>query len=305
MTTFPSFVESETQCLTTILDWARWGASRFNEAGLFFGHGTDNAWDEAVYLLSWSLQQPWELFDKTATARLTDSEKEAIYTVFMRRISERLPAPYLTGVAWFAGYPYKVNRDVLIPRSPIAELIAKAFEPWLSAEPQRILDLCTGSGCIGIACAHQYPNATVVLSDISPEALLIAEQNIEFHQLDERVQTRESDGFSAITEKFDLIVSNPPYVDAEDFSTMPAEFQAEPEIGLVSGADGLDFTRGILAQAGQYLTENGILVVEVGNSWPALEMAFPDVSFTWPDFENGGHGVFVLTREQVLSVTST
>lgn len=305
MTNLPSFLDSETQCLETMLDWVRWGASRFNEAGLHFGHGTENAWDEAVYLLSWSVQQPWELFEKTSAARLTVSEKEAIYTLYTRRIVERIPAPYLTGVAWFAGYPYKVNRDVLIPRSPIAELIVNEFKPWMSKDPERILDLCTGSGCIGVACAHQFQDADVVLSDISPEALSVAQQNIDFHQLNDRVTTMLSDGFSRIENRFDLIVSNPPYVDTADFSSMPVEFHAEPKIALVSGDDGLNFTRHILESSVKHLEDNGILVAEVGNSWVALEQAFPQVSFTWPDLENGGHGVFVLTKEQLLSMTST
>ena len=303
MTNIPSFRDSDAQSLHTLLDWVRWGASRFNEAGLYFGHGTDNAWDEAVYLLSWSIQQPWELFDKTSGARLTDSEKEAIYSLYTRRIQERIPAPYLTGVAWFAGYPYKVTKDVLIPRSPIAELIAKGFEPWLAEEPLSVLDLCTGSGCIGIACAHQFVEASVVLSDISPEALSVADQNIEFHKLSDQVSTLESDGFDEVKGTFDLIVSNPPYVDAEDFASMPAEFQAEPALALVSGNDGLNFTRNLLKRAAAYLNDGGILVVEVGNSWVALEQAFPGVAFTWPDLENGGHGVFVLNKEQLLSIS--
>ncbi len=304
MTNIPSFRDSDAQSLDTLLDWVRWGASRFNQAGLHFGHGTDNAWDEAVYLLSWSIQQPWELFDKTSSARLTESEKESIYSLYTRRIEERIPAPYLTGVAWFAGYPYKVTTDVLVPRSPIAELIAKGFEPWLSAEPQSVLDLCTGSGCIGIACAHQFQHAHVVLSDISTEALAVAVENIDFHQLSDQVDTLQSDGFDNVKDTFDLIVSNPPYVDSEDFASMPAEFQAEPSLALVSGDDGLSFTRNLLRRAAAYLNDGGILVAEVGNSWVALEQAFPEVAFTWPDLENGGHGVFVLTKEQLLSISS-
>lgn len=303
MTKFPEFAQSDAQELVTILDWVRWGATQFTQAGLYFGHGTDNAWDEAAVLLLWAVDQPWEMYDNIKDARLTLSEKTLVYRLYMRRIHERVPAAYLTGVAWFAELPYKVTPDVLVPRSPIAEVILNGFEPWLTHEPQNILDMCTGSGCIGLACAHQFDEASVLLSDISPKALEVAQQNIDFHGLVDRVHAIESDGFSNIPEqKFDLIVSNPPYVDAQDLASMPAEYHAEPPIGLASGDDGLDFTRGLLQQAGQWLTDNGLLVVEVGNSWVALEQAFPQLAFTWPELENGGHGVFVLTKQQLESL---
>lgn len=304
MPDFPSYTESETQALNTILDWIRWSSSRFSEAGIYFGHGTDNPWDEAIFLVSWAIHQPWDGLDRIANTQLTDSEKAKIYGLVTRRIQERIPAPYLTGVAWFGGYPFKVTQDVLVPRSPIAELIMKDFEPWLSQPPQRILDMCTGSGCIGISCAHQYPDAEVVLSDISEAALGVANQNIDFHNVGHSVSAVLSDGFEALDgQKFDLIVSNPPYVDAEDLSSMPQEFHAEPPIGLSSGDDGLDFTRKFLAKASQYLNDNGIVVVEVGNSWVALEEAYPNVAFTWPELEHGGHGVFILTKEQLAELS--
>lgn len=292
---------TDTDNLHTILDWVRWGSSRFNEHNLYFGHGTSNAWDEAKNLLLWAIHQSWDMFDTIQGAKLSHSEKLHIARLYTRRIDERIPAAYLMGVAWFAGYPYKITPDVLVPRSPIAELILKQFQPWLSQEPQSILDLCTGSGCIGIACAHEFPSAQVDLGDISAAALDVAKQNIAFHQLEDRVSAYLSDGLSAFAGKtYDLIVSNPPYVDAEDFASMPAEYRAEPTIGLVSGDDGLDFTRRLLAAAAEHLNEGGALVVEVGNSWVALEEAFPQLPFAWPEFENGGHGVFVLTREQLL-----
>jgi len=301
MNEIPEFDHSDAQELTTVLDWTRWGASQFTEAGLHFGHGTDNAWDEALVLLTWSIHQSWENFDKIQHARLTESERRRVYELYARRINERIPAAYLTGVAWFAGYPYKVNEDVLVPRSPIAELILKQFQPWLQESPVTVLDLCTGSACIGIACAHEFADAQVVVSDLSEEALVVARKNIEFHQLGERVRAIKSDGFDQLTgQKFDLIVSNPPYVDAGDIASMPKEFHAEPPIGLASGVDGLDITRRILSEASNMLTENGWLVVEVGNSWPALEAAFPNVPFVWPEFEFGGHGVFVLSRQQLV-----
>lgn len=300
MTDFPDLAQSEAQDLDTILDWIRWGSSQFTQAGLYFGHGTDNAWDEAAVLTLWAIDQSWDIYDQIKFAKLTLSEKKLVYRLFMRRIHERVPAAYLTGVAWFANLPYKITPDVLVPRSPIAELIQNAFSPWMSQEPRNILDLCTGSGCIGLACAHQFPESAVLLSDISPAALDVARQNIEFHGLTDRVHAVESDGFEQIPEQqFDLIVSNPPYVDKEDLASMPREYQAEPAIGLASGEDGLDFTRQLLKRAAKWLSPEGLLVVEVGNSWVALEQAFPQVAFTWPELENGGHGVFVLTRDQL------
>lgn len=305
MTTLADFDSSGADNLETVLDWVRWGSSQFTAAGLYFGHGTDNSWDEALFLLAFAINQPWDMFDKIQTARLTRPEKEQAYALFRRRIEERVPAPYLTGVAWFAGLPYKVTPDVLVPRSPLAELILKNLDPWLDKVPESILDMCCGSGCIGIACAHQFSESRVDLCDISEKALEVAEQNVTFHQMDDRISVVQSDGFQALAGKtYDLIVSNPPYVDAEDFATMPLEFQAEPKLGLVSGDDGLEFTRRFLHEAGRYLNEGGLLVCEVGNSWEALENAFPQVAFTWPDLEFGGHGVFVLNKAQLDKIVS-
>jgi len=188
-----------------------------------------------------------------------------------------------------------------VPRSPIGELIQKKFQPWLAQEPARILDLCTGSGCIGIACAYAFPDAEVQLSDISFDALEVAEENIQQHSLEERVFAIQSDLFANLGgQQFDLIVSNPPYVDADDLASMPAEYHAEPEIGLGSGEDGLEFTRRLLREASDYLTDDGVLIVEVGNSWVALEEAYPDLPFTWIEFERGGHGVFMLRKTDLL-----
>ncbi len=197
------------------------------------------------------------------------------------------------------GLPFNVTQDVLVPRSPIAELIQADFQPWLQVSPERILDLCTGSGCIGIACAYQYPEAEVVLSDISAQAIAVAQGNILRHKLTDRVQVVQSDVFSDITGRFDVIVSNPPYVDASDIASMPPEFRSEPLLGLAAGEDGLEIARRILRHARQFLTDEGILVVEVGNSWEALEAAYPEVPFTWVEFENGGVGVFVMTAREL------
>lgn len=286
--------------LSTIRDFLRWAASEFIAAKLFYGHGTDNPWDEAEQLVLHAIHLAPPLGDEWLDARLTYSERERVIANIQRRISERIPAAYITGQAWFAGLPYVVDERVLVPRSPIAELIGKRFSPWLVNEPRQILDLCTGSGCIGIACAYAFPDAEVQLSDISYDALAVAEENIHQHGMTERVFAMQSDLFeNLLGQRFDLIVSNPPYVDAEDMASLPDEFHAEPELGLASGDDGLDFTRRLLKDAADFLTEEGLLVVEVGNSWPALEEAYPTLPFTWVEFERGGHGVFVLTAQDL------
>lgn len=286
--------------LSTLRDFFRWAASEFIAAKLFYGHGTDNPWDEAEQLVLHAIHLAPPLGDEWLDAKLTRSERERVVANIQRRIEERIPAAYITGQAWFAGLPYSVDERVLVPRSPIAELIEKRFAPWLANEPQQILDLCTGSGCIGIACAYAFPDAEVQLSDISYDALAVAEENIQQHGMTERIFALQSDLFeNLLGQRFDLIVSNPPYVDAEDMASLPDEFHAEPELGLSSGTDGLDFTRRLLAEAASYLTENGLLVVEVGNSWPALAAAYPDLPFSWVEFERGGHGVFVLTAQDL------
>jgi ribosomal protein L3 glutamine methyltransferase len=285
--------------LHSIRDLIRWGVSRFHEAELFFGHGTDNAWDEARQLVLGGLHLPWDMPADYLDCRLEGDELDAVRALLQRRIDERIPAAYLLGEAWFCGLPYCVDERVLVPRSPIAELIERQFSPWLAATPARILDLCTGSGCIGIACAHAFPEAEVVLADLSFDALEVANLNIERHEVEERVYTVQGDGFGGLPgQRFDLIVSNPPYVDAEDFADMPAEFHHEPAMGLACGEDGLDLVRRMLAEAADHLTDDGLLVVEVGNSQVHVEAAYPEVEFTWVEFARGGHGVFVLSAEQ-------
>lgn len=288
--------------LQTIRDYLRWGVSEFGRAGLFFGHGTDNAYDEARVLVSHVLNLPFDFEPNLLDARLAMFEREAILGLLKRRIDERVPAAYLTKEAWFGGLSFYVDERVLVPRSPIAELIAQDFEPWLSGTyPQRILDLCTGSGCIGIACAYQFEEARVDLADISLDAINVADINIARHELSDRVRAVQSDVFEWLEgEHYDLIVSNPPYVDAEDLADMPAEYHREPALGLASGPDGLDITRQILRNAAKYLNTGGVIVVEVGNSCVALDEAFPTVPFMWLEFERGGHGVFVMTKEQLL-----
>lgn len=286
--------------LHTVRDYIRFGTSRFNEAQVYFGHGSDNAWDDALALVLYALHLGQEGREQILDARLTPGEGRAILALFIRRIEGRVPVPYLTGEAWFAGLKFSVDERVLIPRSPIAELIETGFAPWLADEPAAILDLCTGGGCIGIGCAYAFPAAEVVLSDISSDALAVANDNISQHQLNSRVRAIESDLFAGIDQRFDLIVSNPPYVDAADYGAMPAEYHCEPALALESGDDGLDFTRRLLREAANYLNDAGVLVVEVGNSAVHLEAAFPDVPFTWLEFERGGYGVFVLTRAELV-----
>ena len=285
--------------LRTLRDYIRWAVSRFHAEDLFFGHGADNAWDEARMLVLGALRLPYEIADGYLDCRLEDDEGALLRELIGRRIDERTPTAYLLGEAWFGGLPFIVDERVLVPRSPIAELIAEHFEPWLPAEPARILDLCTGSGCIGIACAFEFPGAEVVLADLSFDALEVANENIERRDLEDRVYTVQGDGFAGLPQqRFDLIVSNPPYVDAEDFADMPAEYHHEPAMGLACGEDGLDLVRRMLAEAADHLTEKGILVVEMGNSRVHVEALYPEVDFTWMEFRYGGHGVFLLAAAQ-------
>jgi ribosomal protein L3 glutamine methyltransferase len=288
--------------LVSVRDFVRFAVTQFERAQLFYGHGTDNAFDEAMTLVMQWLRLPFDQAAVMLDARLVEHERIALIEAIRQRCMERLPLPYIVGEAWFAGRTWEVDRHVLIPRSPIAELIESGFEPWLGGRyPERILDLCTGSGCIGIACALAFDEAEVVLSDISPEALAVARRNIARHGVGDRVTAVQSDLFGALQgERFALIVSNPPYVDARDMDELPPEFRHEPRLALAAGDDGLDLVRMILREAADHLTHDGLLVVEVGNSWEALERTFPEVPFTWIEFERGGHGVFALDRQQLV-----
>lgn len=287
--------------LETLIDFVRWGGSLFRKNHLFFGHGTDNAFDEAKVLVFHALQLPQHIPDIYWQARLTQGERCAVTELFRRRIETRKPAAYIIGEAWFAGIRFIVNENTLVPRSPIAELIEQRFEPWVEPESvTRVLDLCTGSGCIGLASLKAFPNARVDLADISTEALEVAQQNIELYELHDVARTVKSDLFSGLqAEKYDLIISNPPYVDEIEMDHLPPEFQQEPSLGLAAGKDGLDLVRKILLQASEHLTDEGVLVVEVGVSQYYLEQEYPELPFYWFEFENGGEGVFAIQKQEL------
>ncbi len=287
--------------LHSIRDFIRLAVARFRAAKLYYGHGTDSSWDEAVQLVLHGAGLPWDIDRSVIDARLLLEEKRLILELIRRRVDERIPAPYLIGEAWFVGMPFYVDNRVLIPRSPIGQLIANGFEPWLGdLFVHRVLDLCTGSGCIGIACAQLFEEADVDLVDISADAVDVARSNISRHGLDERVQAIQSDLFGALEgRKYQIIVTNPPYVDADDYKTMPAEFEHEPVLGLVSGDDGLDCPRAILHAAADYLTDDGFIIMEVGNSEVALQRSYPDVPFIWIDLPEGGNGVFMLSAQDL------
>lgn len=287
---------------TTLQDWLASTAQQIDESGVFLGHGTDNSWDEALHLTLPLLDIPFDANPSVLQRELTVDELTRLCAARERRIADRIPVPYVTRQAWFCGLPFYVDERVLIPRSPLGELIEDGFYPWLQHEPDRILDLCCGSACIGIACTEAFPAAQVDAADISPDALAVAAINIERYGLQGRVALVESDVFSELAgRRYDLIVCNPPYVDADDMASLPDEYRHEPELALASGPDGLDFTRRLLREAIAHLTDNGILICEVGNSAAALEQAFPAVPFVWLEFARGGDGVFLLTAADLTA----
>lgn len=295
------FVDEAVSELHTIQDMLRWTVSRLNAANVYYGHGTDNPWDEAVQLVLPSVFLPLDIPEDMHTARLTSSERHRIVERVIRRVNERIPVAYLTNKAWFCDMEFYVDERVLVPRSPIGELISNRFSGILHDKPQHILDMCTGSGCIAIACAYAFPETEVDAVDISADALAVAERNIDTHGIENWVTPIRSDLFRELPPlQYDLIVTNPPYVDEEDMSDLPQEYRHEPVLGLASGSDGLKLTRRILACAPDYLTDDGVLICEVGNSMVHLMDQYPEIPFTWLEFENGGDGVFMLTKQQLL-----
>lgn len=292
------------QELRTVLDWLRYSASELARHEVYFGHGTDSPLDEAAALVLGMLALPYDLSMDYFQARLTAQEKTLLADALQRRIHERVPVPYLTQRTLYGGYDFYVDERVLIPRSPIAELIDANLAPWWPADvaPQRILDLCCGSGCLGIVAKMAHPEAEVVLADIDHDALAVAEINIErFGMQDCGISTVHSDGFAALDGPFDWILCNPPYVEAPEMDDIAAEFTHEPLHALVSGEDGLTLTRRILAQAADYLSADGVLILEVGMSDYLLEAAYPDVDFSWIEFARGGEGVCAISADELLA----
>lgn len=295
-----------TQALT-VRELIERGARRLTRARVFFGHGTDNAWDDAAALVWHALDLPEKVTPRVYERRVSRAGQERAEALLGRRIKERVPAVYLTGRTWFAGLPFKVDPRVLIPRSPIAELIESQFTPWVNPRRvRRILDIGTGSGCIAIACAAAFPRARVDGVDISDDALAVAHENVRSRRLGKRVRLVKSNHFSALEgETYDIIVSNPPYVGAQEMRGLPPEYRHEPRLALAAGRSGLDSVRVILNEAGRHLRSEGVLIVEVGNTEHAVRRAFPTLPFTWLDFERGGGGVFLLPAEALGQSTGS
>ena len=287
----------DTNCLRTVRDLLRYATSRFNEAGLSFGHGSDNAFDEAAYLILHSLHLPVDRLEPFLDAALTATEIDAVHDRINTRIQSRLPASYLTNEAWLGDFRFYVDQRVIIPRSHIAELLREQLQPWVS-DPEAVgqcLDLCTGSGCLAILLAHAFEQAQVDATELSADALEVAKRNVNDYRLKDRVHLHQCNVFGNLARRYDVIISNPPYVDASAMAALPPEFRAEPSIALAAGADGLDIIRRIIDQAAAYLAPDGVLVVEVGRDRPALEKAYPDLPFVWLETRAGEDLVFLLT----------
>lgn len=289
--------------LKTLRDCLRFAVSRFNEAELFFGHGSDDAYDEAAYLVLHTLHLPLDRLEPFLDAQLTQSEIYAVIDIIEKRVEQRIPAAYLTNQAWLGDLSFYVDERVIVPRSFIAELLREELSPWIedAEEVTSVLDMCTGSGCLAILAAHTFPNASVDAVDLSADALDVAQYNVTDYHLDEQITLIESDLFTNLEGKrYDLIICNPPYVDAPSVAALPPEYKHEPELSLGSGDDGLDATRIILAKAAEHLNPNGLLLVEIGHNRDALEAAYPKLPFTWLDVAAGDQFVFMLRREDLL-----
>ena len=294
---------ANTSELLTLRDWLRYAVSTFTEAGLTFGHGSENAYDEAAYLVLHTLHLPLDTLDPFLDANLTAQEKATLLDILQRRVEDKVPAAYLTHEAWLGEFKFYVDERVIVPRSFIAELLRERLFPWVADADNTtaVLDLCTGSGCLAILAAHAFPNAQVDAVDLSPEALQVAQRNVADYHLQEQVHLLQSDLFAQLKgRQYDIIISNPPYVDAESVSALPAEYLHEPKLALGSGTDGLDATREILKQAASHLTEHGILIVEIGHNRDVLEAAYPELPFTWLEVSAGDEFVFLLHRNDLI-----
>ncbi|KAF0163206.1 MAG: putative adenine-specific DNA-methyltransferase [Rhodocyclaceae bacterium] len=298
-------INSATDELITVRDWLRWAVSRFNEAGLAYGHGTDNAWDEAVWLVLATLHLPRDTLEPWLDARLTTSERLTLLNNLQQRVMHRLPTAYLVQEAWLGPFRFYVDQRVIVPRSYFAELLENGFAPWIE-DPEAVgaaLDLCTGSGCLAVLMAHAFPNARVDAIDISADALAVARRNIADYGLDDRVQAIESDLFAAVKGKrYDLILCNPPYVTAAAMEALPAEYRHEPALALAAGADGLDVVRRILAEAREHLNPGGVIAIEVGHNQDLVTEAFPNLPVVWIDTEHAEGKVFLVAREDLPAV---
>jgi ribosomal protein L3 glutamine methyltransferase len=297
-----SFYPRAAEELFTIRDWLRFTVSRFEESGIFYGHGTDNAYDEAAWLILSALHLPHDTLENFLDAVITEQERRHLAHLVERRVTERTPTAYLVREAWLKGFKFYVDERVIVPRSFIAELLEEHLAPWIEF-PEMVTsaaDICTGSGCLGILLAHAFPDAAIDVVDISPDAISVANINIANYGLQEQVQAIQSDMFTALQGKtYDLIISNPPYVDAPSMATLPQEYRNEPQLALGSGLAGLDHTHTLLREAPKHLNEGGLLVVEIGHNRDALLEAYPDLPFTWLEVEAGNEFVFLLTKEQL------
>ncbi|SES77855.1 [LSU ribosomal protein L3P]-glutamine N5-methyltransferase [Nitrosospira multiformis] len=297
------FIEAKNQ-LQTIRDVLRFAISRFNDAGLHFGHGSASAYDEAAYLILHTLHLPLDQLEPFLDARLLPGELELVLKIIERRAIEKIPAAYLTKEAWLGDFHFYVDERVIVPRSFIAELLREQLAPWIEepAEVYSALDLCSGSGCLAILLAHAFPNAAIDATDISADALQVAGKNVKEYGLENRIYLIQSDLFAALADRrYDLIVSNPPYVNAKAMAALPEEYRHEPPSALASGEDGLKATKVILRDAANHLTDDGLLIVEIGHNKEALERAFPDTPFTWLETSAGDEFVFLLKRNQLPS----
>jgi ribosomal protein L3 glutamine methyltransferase len=301
MSTLHTFFD--TAELLTVRDWLRFAVSAFAENKLSFGHGSASAYDEAAYLVLHTLHLPLDTLEPFLDSRLTGDEKKALNELFKLRVEKKIPAAYLTHEAWLGELRFYVDERVIVPRSFIAELLHEQLFPWVEAPENvlNVLDMCTGSGCLAILAAHVFPNAAVDAVDLSADALAVAERNIADYQLQARVQRIESNLFAKLGDKkYDIIISNPPYVDAESVAALPAEYLHEPKLALGSGKDGLDATREIIKHAAAHLNPGGILVVEIGHNRDVLEAAYPELSFNWLTVAAGDEFVFLLNREDLI-----